>query len=1253
MCVYMEDIVLKVNEISNALTEIDSAVFQKLCDAYCSKLKLGSINSIGSQSGVNKTTPGTPDTFITSASNKYIFIEYTTQKTGLKQKILDDIYKCLYENDLEISINEIDKIMYFHNRKLNGKDTQTIMDYCQEKNVLLDIFGIDHLSFGLAHHYPDLAEEYLSIPWESGELQNLNQFIEQSKLLPLNNEFINRKTEIDNIFSNLQEKNILIIRGPQGVGKTRLAIESMKKYKQMNSEYEIFCIVNKTNSFLDSIFKVQAYYENILILIDDANRIDNLEFVLSLIEQSSRIKKYKIILTIRDYALADIKKVLNLRSDYNELQITSFSRHDLYKILKSCSFGNLNEIAIEAILNVSNGNVRMALIAAKLLLKTNDLTSINKVPKIYHKFFCDLLDKIQSHNNILIKQSLAIVAYFHKIDGDNPLFNNFLNTANIDESDFWECINILNQYEIVDLYPQKRLCAISDQLEATYFFYKFVIESSILDFKFFLSHFQIFGPGKMRDALVSSSQIFGITIVRDNLYDDVSVFWDEGNLTFSERLSFASVFSFLIHDKVLLFLYDHIKSLEPINAVLDFSKNIYGVNEEIFQLLNSFAGLEESLQKSALILGCEYFVKRPDLAHEFIEYIKHAFKYDRIESQYNVDKQFLLFETLFSQAEKYPIINKSIIHIAPFFLSLYHDNSYSEGRSFTISHFFLLFNKHQKELHTLIWNYIIKSYNQSSYFKFLDEYINLISYSIEGMDGIITDCLRYDFDYAIQAMSKFESEFNISDLKIIYEFLSLLNRFKVTPSETKILENYLDTPIYKHFELLSIEIYQKRKRLEDWDYQESLNQQIKDIHNNLEKLTRPELENLLENVKIIRVSFINNLYDTNFGLSEIYRYLLNRDFSLFMKITKKNLEEKNIILLDPRAFTTDIFKFNPKQILNYYTLIKSLDYEQKQIWLISFFTSIPYSQISPFYHHKLIEYIKTEFSDSSHYLQFDFLLKYEKYKSGTFIKICKILYDNRDENNCDFSLLLNKFTEANQNISNLFKDDLELLKNIWLYMSLKDQHIDYDSTILSFIMQDDESFIIRVLESKFDSNTYFFIHTDNRSYSFIWEYDNCFSIIDSIIEFVLSKSTFVTDMHIVKQFFTNKKNEQDLCKTQLEYLKSRIAIHHKDISYINLLFVIIKSHFFDSFPELVKIFLIHNQELEDFKQLSIDYNYYSGYGTFIDPYTELLNLWDSILNSLDDPIYINHRIYVQKKIQYWKHQVEGENKKLFHYDYEF
>lgn len=67
------------------------------------------------QSGTNKkTTLGTPDSYFVLPNEKYVFVEYTTQKQNLFKKIKEDLHKCLDIHKTKISHNEIEKIMYFH-----------------------------------------------------------------------------------------------------------------------------------------------------------------------------------------------------------------------------------------------------------------------------------------------------------------------------------------------------------------------------------------------------------------------------------------------------------------------------------------------------------------------------------------------------------------------------------------------------------------------------------------------------------------------------------------------------------------------------------------------------------------------------------------------------------------------------------------------------------------------------------------------------------------------------------------------------------------------------------------------------------------------------------------------------------------------------------------------------------------------------------------------------------------------------------
>jgi hypothetical protein len=104
----------KINQIQNALKELEGGAFQKLADSYLLKKDYPQINSLGSVIGSNKVRKGTPDTLISLPNGNYIFAEYTTQETNAFDKFIKDIDKCFDENKTNIPINKIQEIVLCH-----------------------------------------------------------------------------------------------------------------------------------------------------------------------------------------------------------------------------------------------------------------------------------------------------------------------------------------------------------------------------------------------------------------------------------------------------------------------------------------------------------------------------------------------------------------------------------------------------------------------------------------------------------------------------------------------------------------------------------------------------------------------------------------------------------------------------------------------------------------------------------------------------------------------------------------------------------------------------------------------------------------------------------------------------------------------------------------------------------------------------------------------------------------------------------
>lgn len=84
--------------------------FQKLFDAYLyKKYKFNNIQTLGVETGTNKTTKGTPDSYVVTNDGKYILINYGTVSSNPVEKIRADILSCFDKSKLSIPKEKIKK----------------------------------------------------------------------------------------------------------------------------------------------------------------------------------------------------------------------------------------------------------------------------------------------------------------------------------------------------------------------------------------------------------------------------------------------------------------------------------------------------------------------------------------------------------------------------------------------------------------------------------------------------------------------------------------------------------------------------------------------------------------------------------------------------------------------------------------------------------------------------------------------------------------------------------------------------------------------------------------------------------------------------------------------------------------------------------------------------------------------------------------------------------------------------------------
>ena len=82
---------MNLQEVENAIRVMNQAAFQELGDLFMISRDsdYNAFVCTGSQFGKQKTTKGTPDTFIHTHAGKFIMVEYSTNETKKEKKLIE------------------------------------------------------------------------------------------------------------------------------------------------------------------------------------------------------------------------------------------------------------------------------------------------------------------------------------------------------------------------------------------------------------------------------------------------------------------------------------------------------------------------------------------------------------------------------------------------------------------------------------------------------------------------------------------------------------------------------------------------------------------------------------------------------------------------------------------------------------------------------------------------------------------------------------------------------------------------------------------------------------------------------------------------------------------------------------------------------------------------------------------------------------------------------------------------------------
>ncbi len=611
----------KLTDIKRKIDELDGGAFQNLCDAYLACKGYGNGYSLGMHTGTDKTAKGNPDTYFLKDDNNYVFTMYTTQKSNFIKKAQEDIEKCFDSEKTGVEIENIVEIIYCHTYgRLSAGEDKQLRDLCASKGIKLTIVGIDTLGNDLFFHYPMLAKDILGITVDTGQITDIDSFVQshdKNKLsAPLETTFMFREKELEEATELLSKSNILVVYGPAGVGKTRFSLKLCETFANKEG-YEIICIKSNGLEILEDLISTIESDKKYITLIDDANELAGLRYVLDYLIKEPKNCIFKIIITVRDYARQDVIRTVLDFDKPKKIKIGMLSDDNIKKLMEE-HYGITNSLYINRIIEIAEGNTRIAMLAGKMVSESGKLESIRDASELYNNYYSKQLDNILSNSQTEI-YSAGVIAFLQAIRLDNlERLADIFASVPLTPDQFCDDIKHLYSLELVDICNDKAV-RISDQSFSNFLIKYVFIDKSLISLDLMVRICFEFNKIKTISACNILMNVFSDSTVRNYIEEQINKAWDYLKDDTKKFEPFFKAFHMIRPTETLLTIHQKIQCAESV--VYDVSsaelKKDDGkqITDETISILCNFQNHEQLPEAIELLLA--YYEKRPDLFEEF------------------------------------------------------------------------------------------------------------------------------------------------------------------------------------------------------------------------------------------------------------------------------------------------------------------------------------------------------------------------------------------------------------------------------------------------------------------------------------------------------------------------------------------------------------------------------------------------------------------------------------------------------------
>ncbi|TYQ15860.1 UNVERIFIED_CONTAM: hypothetical protein Cloal_2350 [Acetivibrio alkalicellulosi] len=1215
----------KINQIQNAIRELSGGAYQKLMDAYLYKrFEFKNIMPLGSHAGTDKTTKGTPDSYVITDEGKFILIVYGSVSEKPYSKLENDILSCLDELKTGIKIKDISQIICCHTSTniSPGQCKQICKHY---ENTML--IGLGELSQDLFFKYQAIAKDFLSIQIDTNQIFDKREYIEYTSRniysTPLDTTLICREKEITDLLKLLNKEKVIMILGKSGVGKTRLALEAAELYRKENN-----CIVKiiKSNneSIYDDLHSTFTDDKDFLVVIDDADQLTQINHLFDLCTSRKRKHSLKVLMTVRNYAkeilLKRTKKVL----EPSIYKLESLDDNCIEKIIVE-NYNIKNDITINKIKNISKGNIRLAIMAAECGNK-GSFESINNAFDIFDIYFAEIIDSMNRKEII----TATLIAFFDSLilrEKEKPI--QIAIEKGIDFEEFIEICYSLHNKEIVSIFNDLAIKFEDQNLRDYLLYYVFCKEKWITPSYMIRSTF-FNNTKRVIYAFNTIVDLFRNKEIIQYIDTEIKKSWAEIKVQSSDRVfQFVKSFYEAIPLQTLSFIKQEIDQMSEEHTdfgTYDFDKtsNVHAFESEIIELLTGFKYtkyFEEALQVAFYFLE-----KNSKYPMDFYFFFGEKLGFDKNSYKYSFEKERFLLEKLIEYYK-----DKNTLKLAlclTFCISnclRYHFSETESKQNKTVN--FIQFDlpkcKEIFEIRSRCFEALAFMFYNIKHKRFTIK--TLLDYSGYFKSGENKLILEKDILAFTNSFSNLLDTKNFENCMIIHHFQTICEQRSV--SYPQMLLEFKNNHIF----MLYLSIY---------DYDKiDLNINTEDYKNEIYKFSLETTDEEFDSLWISLKSY-NFYHWDQWTISRVIKLLFEsfkNNRNKFVKILKSYIKHGTPF---GDQFTCNVLVNKLIDILGYDNALKfisSVEFINKSMWINCIYNNIPDSKIKEktpkYFIEKLLEQRK---EDGVYTLSLTTVFRINLLYQGFIIKYVEAMNGLDKKYHRVISTFLNQIDMRNSFQSsefvNSFKDNLNVLKIAYINALKSGVGVDRKRQLLIQIVKKDINYISTFVKEILSNNSYYINHIN---LDIFWNQDNYDELVTVFMKALKEnlRPSFYEFNWIGERLLTCRRGKSEQCLKQDNWINNYIKKNNEDMDSTIFIFEIIRQLSNKRKKDSILLFCKYNCLYSDFRKIRLMSNIISWSGSKVPILEDRISFLNDIKDELKGFNYIEHRAYLDECIQ--------------------